>query len=62
MVSATERITRLPNGIRVVAMATMTAGIPVPIAMEMAMARIRSGNDWSTSVMRWLTRSNRPPR
>ena len=61
-VSATERITRLPNGIRVMAMATITAGIPVPIAMEIAMARIRSGKDCKTSVIRWLMRSNRPPR
>ena len=61
-VSATERITRPPNGMRVIAMATMTAGSPVPMAIEMAMARIRSGNACSTSMIRWLTRSKRPPR
>ena len=62
MVRATERITRPPNGRRVMAMATMTAVVPVPMAMEMAMARIRSGNDWRISITRWLMRSKRPPR
>ena len=60
-VSATERMTRPPKGMRVMAMATMTAGSPVPMAMEMAMARMRSGKDWRISMMRWLTRSKRPP-
>ena len=55
-------MTRPPNGNRVMAMATITAGRPVPMAIEMAMARIRSGNAWSTSITRWLTRSKRPPR
>jgi hypothetical protein len=60
--SATERMTRPPKGTRVIAMATMTAGSPVPIAIEIAMARIRSGKDWKISITRWLIRSKRPPR
>src|SRR5947208_218880 len=60
-VIATERITRPPKGMRVMAMATITAGSPVPMAMEMAMARIRSGNACKISMMRWLARSKRPP-
>ncbi len=59
---ATDRITRPPNGMRVTAMAAMTAGRPVPMAIEIAMARMRSGNACRTSMMRWLTRSKRPPR
>jgi hypothetical protein len=47
---------------RVMAIATMTAGRPVPIAMEIAMARMRSGNAWRISITRWLIRSKRPPR
>ena len=52
--SATERMTRPPNGMRVTAMAKITACRPVPMAMEMAMARMRSGNDCRISMMRWL--------
>ena len=55
-------MTRPPKGMRVTAMATMTAGRPVPIAIEIAMARMRSGNACITSMSRWLTRSKRPPR
>ena len=50
--SATDRMTRPPNGMRVMAMAMMTAGRPVPMAMEMAIARMRSGNDCRISMMR----------
>ena len=60
--STTERITRPPNGIRVIAMAMMTVTVPEPSAMAIAMASIRSGKDWRNSMMRWLTMSNRPPR
>jgi len=59
---ATERITRPPNGMRVIAIAAMTAGSPVPMAIEIAMARMRSGKACRTSMIRWLTRSKRPPR
>ncbi len=52
--SATERITRPPNGIRVMAMAKITACSPVPMAMEIAIARMRSGNDCMISMIRWL--------
>ena len=58
--SATERMTRPPKGMRVMAMAKITAWSPVPMAMEMAMARMRSGKAWSISMTRWLTRSKRP--
>src|SRR5262249_58600242 len=57
-----DRITRPPNGMRVMAMAMMTAGSPVPMATDMAMARIRSGKAWRISMTRWLARSKRPPR
>ena len=60
--SATERMTRPPKGMRVMAIATITARSPVPIAMEIAMARMRSGNAWRISITRWLIRSKRPPR
>ena len=52
--SATDLITRPPNGMRVMAIAKITAARPVPMAMEMAMARMRSGNAWRISMMRWL--------
>jgi len=55
-------MTRPPNGMRVIAIAKITACRPVPIAIEMAIARMRSGNDCMISMIRWLTRSKRPRR
>ena len=60
--STTERMTRPPNGMRVMAIATITVQVPAPSAMAMAMARIRSGNDCMNSMSRWLMRSKRPPK
>src|SRR4026207_153929 len=53
-------MTRPPKGMRVMAMAKITAWSPVPMAMEMAMARMRSGKDWRISMMSWRKRSTRP--
>ena len=38
-------LTRPPNGMRVIAIATMTVPNPAPSAIAMAIARIRSGKD-----------------
>ena len=60
--STTDRITRPPKGIRVIAIAMITVTVPEPRAMAMAIARMRSGKAWTNSMIRWLMMSNRPPR
>ena len=60
--STTDRITRPPKGIRVIAIAMITVTVPEPSAIAMAIARMRSGKACTNSMMRWLMMSNRPPR
>ena len=62
MLSATERITRAPNGTRVTAIATIIVHIPAPSTSTSANASIKPGSAIIISTNRWLIISVAPPK
>ena len=58
--STTERVIRVASGICVTPTATITVPIPGPSPTDNNMARINVGNEESTSIKRWLSRSYLP--
>src|SRR5579859_3265795 len=58
--NTTERVIRVASGIWVTPTATITVPRPGPSPTDSSMARINVGNEDSTSITRWLSKSYHP--